>query len=133
MSEYDDKTYTVSFKTHAGYDASLIVVRGETVEELEGNVNALHNSLLETVVETEGMIRAINLANGPAPETQANAEDNVTPINGGNANAAQVKFCDHGKRQYREAKPGAGTWVGWFCPRPKGAADQCKPIFGDKE
>lgn len=33
--------------------------------------------------------------------------------------------CVHGQRN-RVAR---GNWVAWFCPQPKGAADQCQAAF----
>lgn len=125
--DFADKTYTVSFKSHAGYDASLIVVRGETVEELDENVKALHDSFLETVAETEGLIRAVRLANEPDPAPPAQPQSSGD----GNTAAAQAKFCDHGKRTRRTGNGARGAWVGYFCPLRKGDPNQCKPIFED--
>ena len=68
-------TYTASFKTHPGYDASLIVVRGNTVEELVANAQALTNgdtSALQVVVDVQNTLHAIN--NVSAPDVPAPAQ-----------------------------------------------------------
>lgn len=46
------------------------------------------------------------------------------------ASAEGVKTCKHGEMTFRTSKPGAAkTWKGYFCPSPKGTADQCEPQF----
>ncbi|HEU5118492.1 MAG TPA: hypothetical protein VFT74_17920 [Isosphaeraceae bacterium] len=39
--------------------------------------------------------------------------------------------CVHGERVRRSGNGARGEWVGYFCPAPKGSADQCPPNFLD--
>lgn len=42
--------------------------------------------------------------------------------------------CAHGARTFRKAKPDASNqWQAFFCPTPKGTANQCEPIFKGKD
>lgn len=119
-------TYTASFKTHTGYDASLIVVRGNTVEELVANAQALTNgdtSALQVVVDVQNTLHAIN--NVSAPDVPAPAQPASEPAQAGAAEV--VRVCSHGKRVRKTGTSSKGAWAGWFCPLPKGSADQCKP------
>lgn len=46
---------------------------------------------------------------------------------------APAPSCIHGPMTRRTSKPGADkAWAGYFCPQPKGAPDQCKPIWDSK-
>jgi hypothetical protein len=119
-------TYTASFKTHPGYDASLIVVRGNTVEELVANAQALTNgdtSALQVVVDVQNTLHAIN--NVSAPDVPAPAPQASEPAPAGAAEV--VRVCSHGKRVRKTGNSAKGAWAGWFCPLPKGSPDQCKP------
>lgn len=37
--------------------------------------------------------------------------------------------CPHGNREYRTGNGRTGAWAAYFCPLPKGDANQCKPEF----
>lgn len=121
-------TYTVSFKSDEGYGAALLVVRGDNVAELEENVKAVQESLLETIVETKGLFHAAAGVAAPAPAP--------APAQSEGSEGAQVvgqdRFCNHGKRTYRSGTNTRGKWEGWFCPQPKNAQDKCEPVWGDK-
>jgi hypothetical protein len=43
--------------------------------------------------------------------------------------SAAVKQCVHGDMVARTGSGSKGPWRGWFCPTPKGTADQCSAIF----
>jgi hypothetical protein len=121
--------YTVSFKTSGGYDASLLVVRGNTVDELQGNIRALQD-LFDEVVETENLLHAayrVKAPEVPVPAPQA-AAPATTPTDSG-----EVRMCVHGKRTERSGTSAKGSWTGFFCPQPKGAPDQCPVEWKDKK
>ena len=126
-------TYTVSFKTGTGYDASLIVVRGNTADELAKNVLALteqengpDSSVVELVVDTENLVHAAYAAKAPE-KPSTGGQGGSQPDSGG-----EVRLCTHGKRERRTgSKKDGSKWAGWFCPTPKGTADQCKPEWED--
>lgn len=121
-------TYTVSFKSDEGYGAALLVVRGDNVAELEENVKAVQESLLETIVETKGLFHAAAGMATPAPAAAPPKPDGSD----GAQVVGQDRFCNHGKRTYRSGTNARGAWEGWFCPQPKNASDKCEPVWGDK-
>lgn len=130
MSENATDTYTVSFKSDEGYGAALLVVRGDNPAELEENITAVQESLLQTIVETKGLFHATSgmstPAPAPAPQQQASA-----PAPQQDAQVVgQDRFCNHGKRVYKSGTNARGKWEGWMCPQPKNAADKCEPVWG---
>lgn len=132
MSDSDTDTYTVSFKTGPGYDASLIVVRGNTAEELAANINALSeqengpdSSVVELVVDTENLVHTAYAAK--APQAPSTGSQTAQQQDGG----AEVRMCSHGKRERREGNKNGRKWVGYFCALPKGASGSCKAEFED--
>jgi hypothetical protein len=136
----DTDTYTVSFKTHGGYDASLVVVRGNDSLLLAGNIDALtlpfdseepDKTLLDVVVDTELLLHAAYSLKAPTPATQESRPAPAFAGGGDSAPAAGIKTCAHGKRTRRTGTNARGAWVAHFCPQPKGAADQCEPVWGD--
>jgi len=128
VSDNPTDTYTVSFKSDEGYGAALLVVRGDNVAELEENLQAVQESLLETIVETKGLFHAasgVAPAAAPAQQTQqASAPAETAQVVG------QDRFCNHGKRIYKSGKSAKGEWEGWMCPQPRNASDKCEPVWG---
>ena len=45
------------------------------------------------------------------------------------ASAEGKKTCKHGEMTFRTGQSAKGAWKGYFCPSPKGTADQCEPQF----
>lgn len=128
MSETTD-IYTVSFKTGAGYEASLVVARGNTVEELSANIDALTDGVLQKVAETEILLqKAAMIAKGFDPDA-APAAAPAAPTAPPAAAPAATMTCAHGIRVRRNGTSARGAWVGHFCPLAKGDPNQCKPIF----
>lgn len=131
MSESDTDTYTVSFKTGPGYDASLLVVRGNTPGELVQNISAIQDDVVELVVDTENLIHAAWSIKNPLPTPQTSSTGSQTasqPDDGG-----EVRLCAHGKRNRRQGEKNGKTWVGWFCALPKGSQGACKAEFEDNK
>lgn len=124
MSEAID-TYTVSFKAGPQYKEALLVVRGNTVPELEENVRALIETTLGLIAETQTLFLAA------ANITEAMSAPAAEPTSEAGATVTQIRTCAHGKRTRRNGTSARGAWVGWFCPLPKGDANQCKAEFED--
>lgn len=122
----DTPTFTASFKTGGHYGASLLVVRGETVEELETRVVEVRDSLVEAITETENLLSAAYSLSQPEKPAPAQASSAAS------APVGEVRTCEHGKRTRREGTSAKGAWVGFFCPLAKGDPSQCKPIFENK-
>lgn len=138
MSE-DTPTYTVSFKSHPGYEASLLVVRGETVDELVANTLAVHENLVGLITETEALFKVAQNVAG----VESNVVANPTPAPAAAPAAAPqqpvatvIHTCPHGKRDRRSGgggNTGKRAWVGHFCALPKGSSGACEPIFEDNK
>lgn len=134
MSE-DTPTYTVSFKSHPGYEASLLVVRGETVDELVANTLAVHENLVGLITETEALFKVAqnvagvesNVVANPTPAVAAAPAAAPAPAGAGSV----IYTCAHGKRDRREGTKNGRKWVGHFCALPKGSAGSCEAIFED--
>lgn len=129
MSENPTDTYTVSFKSDEGYGAALLVVRGDNVAELEANLTAVQESLLETIVETKGLFHTASGVATPAPAAQPAQAQQAAPAQGGQV-VGEDRFCNHGKRVFKSGTNSRGDWKGWMCPQPKNAADKCEPVWG---
>ncbi len=129
MSENATDTYTVSFKSDEGYGAALLVVRGDNVAELEENLVAVQESLLQTIVETKGLFHGVTGVSAPAPAPAPQQAAAPAPQQDAQV-VGQDRFCNHGKRVYKEGTNSRGGWKGWLCPQPKNAADKCEPVWG---
>jgi hypothetical protein len=46
------------------------------------------------------------------------------------ASGVPTPTCAHGQRTHRSGSSAKGPWSAWFCPTPKGTADQCEPVWG---
>ena len=130
MSDNPTDTYTVSFKSDEGYGAALLVVRGDNVAELEENLQAVQESLLETIVETKGLFHTASGVAAPSKPAQSSDTSNAVAGSSDAQVLGQDKFCDHGKRVYKTGNNSRGKWEGWMCPQPKNAADKCEPVWG---
>ena len=128
MSDNPTDTYTVSFKSDEGYGAALLVVRGDNVAELEENLEATKESLLETIVEVKGLFHTASGVATPAPAQPAQQQQAAAPAEA--QVVGQDRFCNHGKRTYRSGTNARGKWEGWMCPQPKNATDKCEPGWG---
>lgn len=131
MSDNPTDTYTVSFKSDEGYGAALLVVRGDSPEELEANLEGVKESVLESIIEVKGLFHAAAGVATPAPApapapVQQSTQQQAAPDNV----VGQDKFCNHGKRQYKSGTNSRGKWEGWMCPQPKNASDKCEPVWG---
>lgn len=117
--------FTVSFKTTTGYDAALIVVRGDDAKSLKKNLKVLTEDLVDLVVDAQSLVVASATAAG-----LRNFKDDEKAKKKSES-SSDGPACEHGKRQRREGTGSRGAWVGFFCPLKKGDPAQCKPIFED--
>lgn len=128
-------TYTVSFKSGQGYDASLLVVRGDNVAELDENIVAVQEELLNRIVETEDLFHAVKNASVLTQPQQVQQPAQVATVTQfpqqPQAPVQQVKTCNHGVRVYKSGKNTRGEWEAWYCPQPRNAPDRCEPVYGN--
>lgn len=139
-----EKNYVVNVKTSKG---TIITARGDSAEELIANVNALVSqggpgaiSLLEEAFTGVSTPRV--LATDPVAIIQASLGGEVVtevPVFAPKAPPVQApapsisdKSCIHGSMVKRTGNSAKGEWRGYFCPTPKGTADQCSAVFANR-
>lgn len=72
---------------------------------------------VETLFNAQGVLKE---ALGATPVEQSAVKS---------APASSGKACKHGEMTFRTGQSAKGPWKGYFCPSPKGTADQCEPQF----
>lgn len=143
-----EKNYVVNVKTAKG---TIVTARGDSAEELMNNIEALikqgagdviavleqvltgappaptappSNSAIDTVVASLGgtVVEETSFAPVPPPAYAAPAQS-----------IAGTRTCSHGTMVTRKGSGAKGEWKGYFCPTPKGTADQCTPQWVTKK
>lgn len=145
MSEPNDEGQAplkATLKAGAGYEAPWLTVNGNNAEDLYKRLQDVvsnDGTLLSTLAEVAEQFRAAHVVaaglpkeqpqsgwgNGGGGNQQQGGGGNDAPPAGGN------HVCPHGVRVRREGSSSKGKWVGFFCPLPKGNANQCDPEWGD--
>lgn len=140
-----EKNYVINVKTKAG---TIITVRGDSAEELTDNIQAFSNvsasdyvlALEEMFTATQNPVAAVQAALGATVvnETPMTAANNFSPVPppvqaqatapiGGSGTA--TRNCIHGVMTKRTGEGQWGPYKAFYCPTPKGTADQCKPQY----
>ena len=111
----------LNFKTSQGtlvniylysYDEDEIRTALGAIANVTPDINAV-----ETLYTAQGALReALNATPVEQPRTQSASTDGA-------------KACKHGGMTFRTGQSAKGPWKGYFCPSPKGTADQCEPQF----
>jgi hypothetical protein len=121
-----EQAFTGTFKEGPGYEASWLVIRGDSPYEYAANVEAaMAQELFELNKKAAAVFRGGSFKT-PAPNTAAPAAPVVQATGSG-------KSCAHGAMTLRSGgggDTGKKAWRGHFCPQPKGSSDQCSPIWG---
>jgi hypothetical protein len=139
-----EKNYVVNVKTSKG---TIITARGDSAEELIANVNALVAQGAPDAISTleeafTGVSTPRVLATDPVALVQASLGGEVVaevpafapkaPPVGVSASSGSDKMCIHGAMVKRTGNGAKGEWRAFFCPTPKGTADQCSPTFANR-
>ena len=140
MSSESNFSYTTKINN------DLLTVRGDTFDDFLANAISL-----ATVPAISALI---GILDGSTPQTQEQAavaavtaslgavevRPPVDPFGGSFAPVAPAagasagdRTCSHGVMIKRTGQGAKGEWRAWFCPTPKGTADQCKPQFADRK
>jgi len=107
-------------------DGTLVNLYAKDVKDLEVGLTDL--SMVSTLIKSTSreLVGGVQ-ASAPTAEgikQQFNAP--ATPA----AEAPGSKGCKHGPMNYKEGVNAAGkAWRAYMCPAPKGASDQCEPIW----
>lgn len=108
-------------------DGRIYVVGGDTWAEFSGNLQDVYGPQADRIIEdfnflldpsiAEAAATAAGLRSVPAAPSRA-ASGSTPPAPG-------APECVHGARVFRTGTGSKGQWQAWFCPTPKGTADQC--------
>jgi len=117
-----EKNYVVNVKTSKG---TIVTARGDSAEELIANVNALVAQGAPDAISTleeafTGVSTPRVLATDPVAIVQASL--------GGEVVAEVPAFAPKAPT----GNGAKGEWRGYFCPTPKGTADQCSASFANR-
>ena len=139
-----EKNYVVNVKTKAG---TIVTARGDSAEELVANINDLiAQGANDSITALEELFTGVStprvLATDPVALVQASLGGEVVaevpafapkaPPVGVSAPAGNDKMCIHGAMVKRTGNGAKGEWRAFFCPTPKGTADQCSPTFANR-
>jgi len=138
-----EKNYVVNVKTAKG---TIVTARGDSAEELINNINALIAQGADSAIATleaslTGGPRV--LASDPVALVQASLGGEIVtevpafapkapPASAIPASSGHDKACIHGTMVKRTGNGAKGEWKGYFCPTPKGTADQCSAVFANR-
>ncbi|MDT0472808.1 hypothetical protein RM863_11800 [Streptomyces sp. DSM 41014] len=153
MADTPDK-FTVTMKSHAGHDATWVVVKANSQTELVDLLSGFSQSGVSALVgeavsalraeETLGALLGARPVEHPGQYDQApqNApQGGYQAPQGGyqappSAPPAATPYgpaptCPHGTKRFIEKpyKNKPGTWRAWTCPAPQGTPDQCSLEF----
>jgi hypothetical protein len=111
----------LNFKTSQGTLVNIYLYSYDE-DEIKGALTAIANvtpeiNAVETLYNAQGALKA---ALGATPVEQPRISS---------ASAENKKTCKHGEMTFRNGSSAKGAWKGYFCPSPKGTADQCEPQF----
>ena len=111
----------LNFKTSQGTLVNIYLYSYDE-DEIKGALTAIANvtpeiNAVETLYNAQGALKA---ALGATPVEQPRTSS---------ASAENKKTCKHGEMTFRNGSSAKGPWKGYFCPSPKGTADQCEPQF----
>lgn len=111
----------LNFKTSQGSLVNVYIYSYDE-DEIRTALGAIANvtpdiNAVETLYNAQGALReALNATPIEQPRTQSTSTDGA-------------KACKHGGMTFRTGQSAKGPWKGYFCPSPKGTADQCEPQF----
>lgn len=137
MSDEFKVQWSVSLPPAAQYaKGDMLNLRGNSVEEVEVLFDqVLSGDFIKKAADVSALFRAAQVVAAGLGETAtadtAAAAQPAQPAQQVQNNVTALKTCAHGVRERKSGTSKKGTWVGYFCPQPKGAQDKCDPIWED--
>lgn len=137
-----EKNYVVNVKTK---NNTIFTVRADSAEELNANITEVINfGVNDSVLALEELLLGAVAVPAPSavdlvtstlgatvvsetPIAPAPAFAPVPPPVAAAPSLAGQRACHHGPMVTRKGMGAKGEWKGFFCPTPKGTADQCSP------
>lgn len=150
----NESNYVVNFKTPTY--ASIITVRADDAPNLVARLEETREAVLSAVRELEEalhakaiteqqavanvtaafngtVVSAPPVSTAPAiPAAVAPVAPPVAPPAVAAPVGGSAPVCSHGQMIGRKGSGAKGEWRGFFCPTPKGTADQCSPQFAKR-
>ena len=139
-----EKNYVINVKTKAG---TIFTVRADSATELNNNVqDVIDNATNHYVVALEELLLDSPATANPialVEQTLGATVISETPIEPAPAFAPKPppvappttvgdKTCVHGVMIRRTGESAKGEWRAFFCPTPKGTANQCQAEFAKR-
>jgi len=127
--------WSISLPPTAQYaKGDMLNVRGATVDEVEEKFDAiLRGEFIDKAIQVGHELRAQQVVveglNATPVQQNTGSQQSSAPAQQG----PETRYCNHGERKYVTGKGRTGEWAGYFCPLPKGDANQCKPEFVDNK
>ena len=126
----EDWRVQVNLKSGAGYEATLVNLRGDDFEEISDLLDKFSGELVAKIGNAASLLQTTTTVagqlGGEAPVASATQTTTQAAPSGG----VGVPQCAHGDRVYRKSKPGAkNTWEAFFCNTPQNAPNKCDAIF----
>lgn len=116
---------TATFKGGPGFEAPWIVLHEKDLPSLDAVLDdaVLLASVMNKVQDAGKTFRDAAPAAPAAQNTSTPAARQAAPEGG--------KMCNHGAMVFRSGVSASTgkPWKGYFCPTPRGTADQCSPEF----
>lgn len=114
-------------------DGRIFVVGGDDIDSFEQNLKGIVGA--DKAQDLLGEMAASLTGAGTHAQAVANlqaglgatVDHTAHPVNPNTAPSG--RSCSHGVMTPRSGNGAKGPWKGYFCPTPKGTADQCSPIF----
>lgn len=135
-----EKNYVVNVKTKAG---TIVTVRADSAEQLNNNITEFVNfgvndsigALEELFIDVQPTaVDMVQSALGATVVSTTNFAPVPPPASATPApSVAGQRHCNHGPMVTRKGQGAKGEWKGYFCPTPKGTADQCAPQWVTKK
>lgn len=117
---------SATLKAGSSYNAPWVVVRGADVAELNDQLrDPAMRDLLEITAKSALYLDGLM----PAPEVPEKAPANNPTPPQQKSDTGETRHCKHGEMQFRSGSKNGRAWSAFFCPTPKGTADQCAAEF----
>lgn len=125
--EFQDRPLKATLKAGPGYEAPWLTVAASDVYELNAQLDAITQDVLQKVSDLAALFRgahnvSVGITDQPAAAPQQTQQAAPAQTQG-------LKTCSHGVRTKRTGTNSKGAWTGYFCPLEKGNPNQCDPIW----
>lgn len=116
-------------KYGSGFDAPWTVIHSDSVEEALNTLKSpAAKELFELTAKAAKFAKGLDAGTAPAAQ-RGNGNGGGQRQQQSTPPGVESKTCAHGEMVFRTGNGNKGPWKAFFCPQPKDAADQCKPVW----